>query len=104
MAGNYIVADVGGTHIRVALFPTDAEKPTKVKRILTKGREPPHIRLIKLIESVSTQDQAIAAITVAAPGPCDPYEGIVYEAPNIPSWKNGSWDSYRSSGWLFCWN
>ena len=88
MARNYIVADVGGTHIRVACFPIQSRKPTFVKRIPTNGQDSPHVRLIKLIESIIPIGEEVAAITVAAPGPCDPIEGIVYEAPNIPGWTN----------------
>ena len=88
MVGNYIVADVGGTHIRAACFPTTSHKPSMIKRILTQGQESPHERLIKLIESIAPEDEEIAAIAVAAPGPCEPVEGIIYEAPNIPGWTN----------------
>jgi glucokinase len=88
MVRNYIVADVGGTHIRAARFPTQNPKPTTIKRILTQGQESPHARLIKLIESLIPDDEEISAITIAAPGPCEPIEGIIYEAPNIPGWTN----------------
>jgi glucokinase len=43
---------------------------------------------MNLIAAIIPKDEEIAAITVAAPGPLDPYEGIVFEAPNIPSWNN----------------
>jgi glucokinase len=88
MVRNYIVADVGGTHIRVACFPTQSHNPTTVKRIYTKGSESPHERLINLIDSVAPKEQEIAAITVVAPGLLDPFEGIIYEAPNVPGWTN----------------
>jgi glucokinase len=88
MIRNFIVADVGGTHIRVASFPIESQKPTIIKRIHTKGPESPHQRLINLIADVAPKDEEIVAITVAAPGPLDPYEGIIFEAPNIPSWTN----------------
>jgi len=88
MVRNYIVADVGGTHIRAACFPTQSPKPTTIKRILTQGQGSPHERLIKLIESLIPNDEEISAIAVAAPGPCEPIEGIIYEAPNIPGWTN----------------
>ncbi len=86
MTENYIVADVGGTHIRVACFPTKSLKPTIVQRIPTVGPDSPHDRLIHLIHTVAPAGEPIAAIAVAAPGPLDPFKGIVYEAPNIPSW------------------
>lgn len=88
MARNYIVADVGGTHIRVACFPVDSQKPTDVQRISTVGPDSPHDRLINLIGKVAPKGAEIAAITIAAPGPLDPFAGIVLEAPNIPSWVN----------------
>jgi len=88
MLTNYIVADVGGTHIRAACFPTNSQVPTIVKRITTKGKEAPHERLINLIDSIIPIDGKVAAITVAAPGPLDPYEGVLFEAPNIPGWTN----------------
>ncbi len=88
MTRNFIVADVGGTHIRAACFPIQSQTPTIVKRISTKGPESPHERLINLISAIVPKDEEIAAITVAAPGPLDPYEGIIYEAPNIPGWNN----------------
>jgi glucokinase len=88
MVRNYIVADVGGTHIRAACFPAQSHVPTIVKRISTKGPETPHERLINLIDSIAPIDEEIAAISVAAPGPVDPFEGILFEAPNIPGWTN----------------
>jgi glucokinase len=88
MTKNYLVADVGGTHLRVACFPTGSQKPSIVKRISTVGPDSPHDRLMHLIASVAPKDEPIAAIAVAAPGPLDPFKGIIYEAPNIPSWIN----------------
>ncbi len=88
MARYFIVADVGGTHIRTACFSVDSQKPNIIKRIHTNGTGTPHERLINLIESIIPKDEEVAAITVAAPGPTDSYEGIVLEAPNIPGWTN----------------
>ncbi len=88
MTENYIVADVGGTHIRVACFPSTSLKPSIVQRIDTVGPDTPHDRLMHLISQVAPKGEGIAAIAVAAPGPLDPFKGIVYEAPNIPSWIN----------------
>ncbi len=82
------MADVGGTHIRVACFPVQSQRPTIIKRIDTVGPDSPHDRLIQLIAAVAPKGEEIAAISVAAPGPLNPFEGIVYEAPNIPSWIN----------------
>ncbi len=88
MTRYFIVADVGGTHIRTACFSADSQKPNAIKRIHTIGAGTPHERLINLIEAIFPKGEEVAAITVAAPGPTDPYNGIVLEAPNIPGWTN----------------
>jgi len=88
MTRNYLVADVGGTHIRVACFAVDSQKPSIVQKIETVGPDSPHERLMQLIAAVAPKGDEIAAIAVAAPGPLDPFAGMVYEAPNIPSWIN----------------
>jgi len=88
MTRNYIVADVGGTQMRAACFQDQNQQPVQIERIATVGQDAPHIRLIKLIESVIPKNETVAVITVAVPGPCDPFEGIVYQAPNISGWAN----------------
>jgi glucokinase len=88
MTKNYIVADIGGTHIRTACFPTSSTVPTVIKRTNTQGEGTPHERLINLMAATVPDGEEIAAITVAAPGPLDPFEGVILEAPNIPGWIN----------------
>lgn len=41
-----------------------------------------------LIKSVWPDNESVAGIGVAAPGPLDPYEGVVLASPNIPEWVN----------------
>lgn len=89
MRKTYLVADVGGTQIRAALFPADQPQPIKVVRISTQGEgQAPLERLLAAIASLWPAGDQVAAVTVAAPGPLDPYEGIVFEAPNVPGWEN----------------
>ena len=84
----YIVSDVGGTRIRVASFEVDTLKPISQKKISTQAKDQlPIDRLIQLISEIK-EDHTIKGIAVAAPGFLDPDLGIVYEAPNIPDWKN----------------
>lgn len=84
----YIVSDVGGTRIRVASFEVDSLKPISQKKISTQAKDQlPIDRLIQLISEIK-EDHTIKGIAVAAPGFLDPDLGIVYEAPNIPDWKN----------------
>lgn len=89
MTDYYLVADVGGTQLRAALFPIDQSTPSEVVRTSTQGAKKSALdRLVELMASIWPPSGRVAAIAVAAPGPTDPYEGIVFEAPNIPGWKN----------------
>jgi glucokinase len=89
MVEHYLVADIGGTQMRAACFPVTSQKPVQVKKIATQGvQDTPLERLFRLLESVTPTGATIKAISVAAPGPSDPYAGVVFEAPNIPGWTN----------------
>jgi glucokinase len=84
---HYIAVDIGGTQIRAALYPSNSQHPIKIDR--TSTRHPtgtPLERLVDLIAAIWPQEEKIAAIGVAAPGPLDPFEGVIREAPNIPGW------------------
>jgi glucokinase len=85
----YLAIDIGGTRTRIACFPNLGEKPLKVNRINTKFGEKPILeRLFDLIEATWPENASVLGIGVAAPGPVDPYEGVVIEAPNIPEWDH----------------
>ncbi len=83
-----VTADIGGTHIRVAVFHRESSKPLRQKRITTKGKEPAEVRLCALIAELIQPEEKILAIAAAAPGPTDPKLGVVLNAPNIPGWEN----------------
>jgi glucokinase len=86
---NYFIAvDIGGTQIRAACYAEDKQIPQTLKRISTQGPDnTPLERLIHLLESIWPEGN-VAGVGVAAPGPLDPYQGMVIEAPNIPGWVN----------------
>lgn len=84
---HYIAVDVGGTQIRAACYPNHSLKPLKIDRTSTRHpTETPLERLVGLIASIWPGDEPVAAIGVAAPGPLDPFAGVIREAPNIPGW------------------
>jgi glucokinase len=84
-----IVADVGGTQIRVAVFQDGATTPTEIQKIRTKDKEKrPEERLADLILSMRPGQGRLRAVAVAVPGYVDPVNGLVYRAPNIPGWDN----------------
>jgi glucokinase len=84
----YISADVGGTQLRVAVYPLDGDKPIQQRRIPTRGKGTPIERLLVLISSVWPDEGRVRAIAAAFPGPIDPFSGILISAPNIPGWEN----------------
>ena len=84
----YLAADVGGTHIRVGLYPVEGTEPVSLKRITTHGEGDATDRLINLIEEMLPSDDSVAGLAVAAPGPLDPKAGIIFSSPNIPGWVN----------------
>ncbi|MFZ6031530.1 MAG: ROK family protein [Chloroflexota bacterium] len=86
---NFIAIDIGGTQIRAASYAENATVPLKVERISTQGaKETPIERLVMAIRKVWPEEGRVAAIAAAAPGPVDPYQGVVIQAPNIPGWVN----------------
>ena len=83
-----IAIDIGGTQLRVAVYPKDSTDPITIQRAPTHGMEDgAYDRLTALIDSVWPKEP-VEAISVAAPGPLNPYLGIIIETPNIPAWKN----------------
>lgn len=84
----YIAIDVGGTQIRVAVYPKGENRPIKQKRIPTQSPDQSPIdRLIELIAELWPENDPVCAIGMAAPGWINPKLGIIYVAPNIPSWE-----------------
>lgn len=85
----FVVADIGGTQIRAAVFQSGNPKPVAVKKIRTVDKQQtPVDRMIGLIKEVWPQNAEVSAIVVAVPGYMDIKKGLVVEAPNIPGWIN----------------
>lgn len=87
---SYIAADIGGTHIRVAVYPANTEIiPRKQKRIATTDVETTAVeRLAALIRELWPEEGKVRAIGVATPGFIDSANGVVIHAPNIPGWED----------------
>lgn len=83
-----LAIDIGGTHIRVAVYEPDSITPIAHQRTRTLANEPGvYDRLAQAVEAVWPQEK-VAAIGIASPGPLDPYAGAILATPNIPEWKN----------------
>jgi glucokinase len=86
-----LAVDLGGTNIRVAHFPTSAPPPLTQIKVPTRESEGPQAvidRLIQAIESQLQADDRDFRIGVGCPGPLDPVQGIILEAPNLTGWED----------------
>ncbi len=87
--GTIVAVDIGGTHLRAALYEPDHTQPIVHQRVETHAEEPGvYERLEALIESIWPRDKQVKAIGIASPGPLDPHTGYVLKTPNISEWDN----------------
>ncbi len=85
--GTIIAVDIGGTHMRAAVYEPDNPQPIKHQRVQTHTEEPGvYGRMESLIASIWPGE--VMAIGVASPGPLDPHTGYVLKTPNISEWTN----------------
>ena len=85
-----ITIDLGGTQLRAALCTPDG---TVRKRIRTKtqakrGPEAVLERVCQAAQEVWPKAGTVQAISMVAPGPLDPFNGVVIGAPNLPGWDH----------------
>jgi glucokinase len=87
--GTIVAVDIGGTHLRAALYEPENPQPISHQRIQTHTEEPGvYERMESLIESIWPKDGNVLAIGVASPGPLDPHTGYILKTPNIKEWQN----------------
>ena len=83
-----IAVDLGGTHIRTAAFQPESITPVNHHRTRTLASERGVFdRVVKALEAV-WGDGDVNAISIASPGPLDPYTGVILATPNITEWIN----------------
>jgi glucokinase len=86
-----IAVDFGGTHIRAAFFPSEGIKATQHIKINTLAEEGPTVvidRIESAIREVAPTHREGLRIAIAAPGPLDPFQGIILSTPNLPGWDH----------------
>lgn len=87
-----IGVDLGGTQIRAALADEEGRILRRTSCLtLAKERLEPVIGRIEgaIYEVMGSTDRGqVQGIGVVAPGPLDPWKGIIMDAPNLPGWKN----------------
>ena len=84
-----IAIDIGGTHLRAAVYEAGQTRALAQKRVETRADQPgAYERLRALLEALWPAGGNVSAIGVASPGPLDPRAGIILKTPNIPEWVN----------------
>ena len=81
--------DLGGTQIRTVLADSSGKVQAR-HSALTMAQDGPDAvleRIYAAIAAVLPKD-GVVAIGVGAPGPTDPYQGMILMGPNLPGWRN----------------
>ena len=87
--GTIIAVDIGGTHLRAALYEPNNPRPIAHERVATRTGEPGvYQRMQRVIRSIWPRTGQVRAIGVASPGPLDPHTGFILKTPNIPEWHD----------------
>jgi glucokinase len=86
----YIAVDMGGTNIRAARFAPNGQLLQRARHPTPKdaGGEVVLEQIAGAIREVLPTDDGVKAIGISAPGPLDPFSGVLYRAANVPSWVN----------------
>jgi len=91
MIDGYIAVDLGGTNIRAARGTQDGQILVRVNFLTQAAQGPEAVikRIVAAIHQVWPGDtnERVHAIGLSAPGPLDPWKGVIFNAPNLPGWS-----------------
>src|SRR5947209_5759118 len=84
--------DFGGTQTRAAVVSQEGRLLSRARADTQRLAGPEAvIRRMKQTAHRALEQSAqrqVAAIGLSAPGPINPYTGVIYTAPNMPGWKD----------------
>lgn len=85
-----VAVDLGGTHFRIMLATRDGRR-LKGTRKHTRADEGASAVLDRLVARVrellaGQSPSRVLGVGVAAPGPIDPWSGVIHSPPNLPGW------------------
>lgn len=87
-----LAIDLGGTNLRCALITSDGRVQFEAAESTQAEQGPAAVigRIARIIEHVARESAARpdVEVGVAAPGPLDPYRGLVHTTPNLPGWQD----------------
>jgi len=88
----YVGVDLGGTNVASALIDEDGNVLARDKRP-TLADQPEGVTVRQIIDGITEAARKggvsvgdLAAIGIGAPGPLDPFEGVVLAPVNLPNW------------------
>ncbi|MCD4751540.1 MAG: ROK family protein [Anaerolineaceae bacterium] len=87
MKNTYVAVDVGGTQIRVAVYPEEGLQALRSTKTTTVGEGSVIDRIKHTIKSIWDDSENVIAIALCVPGPVDPKTGMVFGTANIPEWN-----------------
>lgn len=87
MKDNVVAVDLGGTQIRSALIDGKGEILARAERE-TLAQEGPELVIKRIEACIRDVARGGEAISIAAPGPLNPWKGIIHQAPNLPGWRD----------------
>jgi len=85
-----IALDIGGTHFRVMLTGLDHRLRQHIRKH-TRAAEGPQAVIDRLVAAVNDvlggrNHRRVLGVGVAAPGPIDPWQGVIHNPPNLTGW------------------
>ncbi len=90
----YIIGvDLGGTQLRAGLATPDGVVLHEI-RVPTRASDGPEAVIGQIVDLVDTvreqvpEGGALAGIGIGSPGPLDPFQGVVFNQPNMAGWEN----------------
>lgn len=85
--GCIVAIDIGGTQLRIAVYPNTGTIPLTIQHAPSRGLEAGILERLTALIDGSWPKEPVDAIAVAVPGPINPHTGIIISTPNIPAWK-----------------
>jgi glucokinase len=86
---NVVGGDLGGTRFRIALADSSGKllHRSGIRTEASRGQAAVLERIKGSIrDTIALARGPVGAIAIAAPGPLDPWKGIIYRPPNLPGW------------------
>jgi glucokinase len=91
MTRRVLAIDIGATRVRVAVIEEHGALLWR-ESLLTLAKDGPTATLERISAVIcralaSDQGGPVSAMGIGAPGPLNPWEGVIYDPPNLPGWN-----------------